>query len=138
MRSLRRHLRVGAPAAVAVVIAGAALSWATLCLGEDGHVAFEVAVAGKCLDNAAGIPAAGSLTILNPYDARPGCGPCTDLRWTPTAWLGSATSDLPDRGPSHVSVTLAPIVMRLAGVASFELASAGAHLGATATTVLRC
>jgi hypothetical protein len=131
---------VGVLAAVAAVITAAALSWATLCLGEDGHVAFEVAVAGKCLDDGAGIPAARSLTILNACVARPGCGPCTDLRWTSTAWLGSATSDLPDPGPAHVSVTLAPIAMPLANPASFRLAAvvAGAHLGATATTVLRC
>jgi hypothetical protein len=138
MRSLRRHLRVGGLAAIAVVIAGAALSWATLCLGEDGHVAFEVSVAGRCLDDAAGVPAAGASAMLNSCEARSGCGPCTDFRCTSSAWLGRATtSDLPDPGPALVSVTLAPIAAPLAGVASFRLAAV-AHLGATATTVLRC
>jgi hypothetical protein len=129
---------VGGLAAVAVVLAVSALSWATLCLGEDGHLAFEVAVAGKCLDGAAGVPAAGSSAILNTCEARSGCGPCTDLRWTPAAWLGSVTSDLPDPGPAVVSVTLAPIAVPLARVAPFRLAALGAHLVATATTVLRC
>ena len=141
MRSLRRHLRVAGLAAVATVITAAALSWATLCLGEDGHVAFEVAVGGKCLDDAAGVPAAGASAMLNSYEAESGCGPCTDLRAVSGQWLGGATSAQPDPGPALVLLRLGEPATPLADAPSlFSLRdhALAAHLGATATTVLRC
>lgn len=141
MRSLRRHLRVGGVAAVAVVIAASALSWATLCLGEDGHVAFEVAVAGKCLDDATGVPAASASASLNSYGAESGCGPCTDLRAGSDQWLSGTTSAQPDPGPALVLLRLgAPPTPPAEASSRFSLRdhSLGAHLGATATTVLRC
>ncbi len=141
MRSLRRHLRVGGLAAVVAVISSAALSWATLCLGDDGHVAFEVAVAGKCLDDAAGVPAAGASAILNSCEARSGCGPCTDLRWITGAWLGTATSTQPDPGPALVLLRLGEPATPIADAPSlFSLRdnALAAHLVATAATVLRC
>lgn len=132
---------MGELAAVAAVIAAAALSWATLCLGEDGHVAFEVAVAGKCLDGAAGVGAARASASLDSCEAQSGCGPCTDLRAGYGQGLSGTTSAQPDPGPALVWLRLgAPATPPAKASSLFFLRdhALGDHLGATATTVLRC
>lgn len=53
-----------------------ALSWGTLCLGSDGHLALEPSLLGRCVDGAEApdglSPASLRLTCA-------GCGPCLDV-----------------------------------------------------------
>jgi hypothetical protein len=117
---------MGAIAAAFAVLALAAVPWATLCLGEDGHVAFEVVVDGRCLDGGKSEPSAEHPVHLTACEQETGCGPCTDLRSTADAWLASASSDLPDAGLALVSVVHAAIPQPAPAAASSRLESAAA------------
>jgi len=140
MRMPRRGLRVGTIAAAFGVLAAVALSWGTLCFGEDGHVAFEVVVDGRCLDGGGTTPPAGHPAHFAPCELEAGCGPCRDLRGTAGAWLASASPDLPDVGLVVVSAVDAAIPQPAPVAPSFQVESAAtaARRAATATTVLRC
>jgi hypothetical protein len=131
---------MGGAAAAFAVLALAALSWGTLCLGEDGHVAFEVFVAGRCLDNGGTTPPAEHPVHLTACEQETGCGPCTDLRGTADAWLARTSSDVPDAGLALMSVIHAAIPQPAPATASSRLESVAARARrvATATTVLRC
>jgi hypothetical protein len=140
MRSQRRSFRVGGLAAAAAVLASAALSWGTLCLGEDGHVTLEVSVAGRCIDNLRAAPPAEHGAHLTACERDAGCGPCTDLRGFAGAWLARAASDSPHPPPALSSPTFALAAPLVANAASFDLTQAIAATRHTAafTTVLRC
>lgn len=140
MRSPRIGLRVGGIAAALAVLAGAALSWGTLCLGEDGHVAFEVSVAGRCFDDVRAAPPVEHPVHLDVCAQDAGCGPCTDLRGTADAWLAGVSPDLPEATPALVSVTHVALPQPMACAASSRLwdATPAARRAVTAMTVLRC
>ena len=74
-------LRSTGLAAIALALVGASLSWGTLCLGQDGHLAIEPRAAGQCFSG--GAPTTPSpldaLTTLRAEVSLPCCGPCTDL-----------------------------------------------------------
>ncbi len=89
---------MGGIAAAFAVLAAAVLSWGTLCRGDDGHVAFEIVVDGRCLDGGKTELTAEHPVHLNDCKQEAGCGPCTDLRGTADAWLASAGQIDPCRG----------------------------------------
>jgi hypothetical protein len=121
------------------MLASTALSWGTLCLGEDGHVAFEISVAGRCFDDVDPTPPFDHPVHLNACDQEAGCGPCTDFCGTADGWLASATLDSPDKGPL-VFVAHAAIPQTLPAMTSPRLGdvTAAARHAKTAMTVLRC
>ena len=131
---------MGAIAAAFAVVSGAAFSWGTLCLGDDGHVAFEVSVAGHCLDYVNTAPPLEHPAHLAACDREAGCGPCTDLRGGADALLPNASSDLPGATLAFVSVIHVALPQPAPAAASFRLRSATpfSRRASTATTVLRC
>ncbi len=128
--------QAGLAAAVAL-LASVGLSWGTLCLGADGHVAFEAIVAGQCLDDVADAHAGHEAAELSPCPSRTGCGPCTDFRGAADAWLTSATPERPDPAASPAAILLAPAALP-PQIAAAPVWRRGIPLAATASTVLRC
>jgi hypothetical protein len=109
-----------------------------LCLGEDGHVAFEVFAAGRCLDVGTTSPTEHPIH-LSSCEQEAGCGPCTDLRGGADAWLASVSPDLPDPGLALVSVFQTATPQPVPGAATSLLETVAAtRRAAPATTVLRC
>lgn len=127
-------------AAAFALLALAAVPWATLCLGEDGHIAFEVVVDGRCLDGDNMEPSSEHAMHLSDCTRDAGCGPCTDIRGTADVWLASASSDLPDAPPPFVSVAHAAIPQPapVAPSLRLEFVATTTRRAETATTILRC
>jgi hypothetical protein len=74
-------LRGWGPAAFTLAIAAIGVLPGTLCLGSDGHVAIEVARAGRCVDGeqTAGATARSApARELLPAPPSRDCGPCTE------------------------------------------------------------
>jgi nitrite reductase/ring-hydroxylating ferredoxin subunit len=138
--TLRSGLRIAAfIAAASMVSSGSALAWGTLCVGEDGHVAFEAFADGKCVDGTAA-PSPTHAAHLNACDGEAGCGPCTDLRSAPGAWPGRTTSP-PQTSPSAFALpSLALHATPSARAPAFLLrrSAPGPHRSVTAIAVLRC
>jgi hypothetical protein len=104
-RKLCRALRVSATLALALAAGSAGLSAGILCVGDDGHVAMELARAGRCADGevAAELPSA---RVASPRltASLPGsdCGPCTDVGVASGATLhsGRPTQADPETAPA--------------------------------------
>lgn len=103
-----RALRVLSVAAMlSLVLVATASSWGTLCIGADGHVAFEAVTAGDCFGEGRGegsgegvSGASGTVASARPAeDAWPCCGPCTDVSQAGARWLPGGAPDL-DPGPA--------------------------------------
>jgi hypothetical protein len=101
---MKRTTRVAPLAATILVLVATAASWGTLCIGEDGHVAFEAAAAGDCVgETTAGGASPGAASATAVGGAWSCCGPCTDLDRVGADWLAGNASE---REP--VALTVAP------------------------------
>ena len=75
-------------ACIVLALTAASLSWGTLCLGQDGHLALEPRAADQCFSGgAATTPILREApTALRARAALPCCGPCTDLTDPTRQW----------------------------------------------------
>lgn len=104
--SMKRCTRLAPLAAVVLVLSATAASWGTLCIGEDGHVAFEAAAAGDCVgETTPGAAAPGAASTSAVDGAWPCCGPCMDLDRAGADWL---TGNSPEPEPAPVALAVAP------------------------------
>jgi hypothetical protein len=136
-------VRIASLLSLAVALAATAISWGTLCLGEDGHMAFEPSLAGGCAapDRASGtepLPAAVAGLAGRPQC----CGPCMDLPGASGEWFERSPARRPDPGPlAHTGLCL-PAWAAQPARASVPLALAAsarlARRAITLTTVLHC
>jgi hypothetical protein len=96
-------LRASGLLAFGLALGSSSLLSGTLCVGDDGHIAIEVAKGGKCVDGAvvseAPIPfeASPRLTSAAPDSD---CGPCIDLTATSGERLAGAKLPQADPGPA--------------------------------------
>lgn len=129
-------------AILALVVAAPAVSWETLCIGDDGHVAFEPVASGHCAAGAVQGGVSEEILSIGARDAWPCCGPCTDLRSPGDPWLTSGSNGI-DFGSRPLLVApglphlpadgkTAPVIRR---VAAGALASPPRIL---ASVVVRC
>lgn len=139
---MKRYTRLAPLAAVILVLVATAASWGTLCIGEDGHVAFEATAAGDCVGETkpgATPPGAASATAVD--QAWPCCGPCTDLDRAGADWL---TGNAPEPEPAPVALAVAPWTRDaealLAEAPRYDTAlpPPSMALRALASTVIRC
>jgi hypothetical protein len=124
-------------AAALTVISGVALSWGTVCLGEDGHVAVEISVAGRCLDDIQKAPAEHGAHLSSCLrDA--GCGPCMDISGASDAWLVPGSPDLPEPRLAIGSRRFAPLAFEAGFLPVLQLREVAPPASHTATLILRC
>jgi hypothetical protein len=102
--SMKRCARLASLAATILVFVGTAASWGTLCIGADGHVAFEAAAAGNCVgETPSGGAPSGAASATAAAGAWPCCGPCTDLDRIGADWLAGNAPE-----PEPVALAVAP------------------------------
>jgi hypothetical protein len=139
-RSGDRRSLLAVLAGLGLVFVATTASWGTLCIGADGHVAFEAVAGGDCVGGAGSgeSPAAvvSAKALQGPW---PCCGACTDVEGTGAAWL---TASPAEKAPGAVPAALVPAPPTASTPRSFPLAAHGVAQGrarrALATTILRC
>jgi hypothetical protein len=97
-RALARRMPIALAIAALLATSCTAATESVLCVGEDGHVSIEPAVAGACADRAEDSGARTPVpALIRPSSVLGHCGPCEDL---PVC--------LDDAGPLGVRATSLP------------------------------
>jgi hypothetical protein len=136
-------VRIASLLSLAVALAATAISWGTLCLGEDGHMAFEPSLAGGCVTPAGASGTEALPAAVAGLAARPQCcGPCMDLPGASGEWLERSPAKRLDPGPlAHTELYLpAWAAQPVHASAPLALAASArlARRAITLTTVLHC
>lgn len=143
MRASRGWARIARLVSLSGALVGAVISWDTVCLGQDGHVAFEPSLAGRCVapdrDPGSEKPRA---VALGRGVGPPCCGPCRDLLGASEQWLERSPAKSQDPGRPARAATCWPAWGLLPPYASRPLALATsaplAPRTASSGTILRC
>jgi hypothetical protein len=128
--------------ALATAVASTSLFSGILCVGDDGHVAIELARAGRCADGeaAADLPAAlGTPSVLATPLPGGDCGPCTDVGVASGARLQAAKPPQADPAPALTAFPVGAVWQRSAAARwVLHPDRAPAARSALRGTILRC
>lgn len=139
-----RRFRIVDLVALLAILAATGGPLITLCLGDDGHVALELMVAGSCTPDDVAVDASSfanrTFASLNGQD--PCCGPCTDLPGPLKQCVGSAGSFESGYAPALflAASTTSPSLSDIAAVAHRAAAASTSlyQYPAHSTAVLLC
>lgn len=131
-------------AVLTFVLASAPLDWDTICFGEDGHVAVEPALAGRCAASD-GVPGNKGAPAIAPGLASSGaacCGPCTDVLTASAQWLERSPGKARDASPPAHAIAALPTWVAYSPKAppspAFATSAPLVRRSASSGTILRC
>jgi hypothetical protein len=147
VRAGRDWARLVGLVSFSAVLVATVISWGTICLGRDGHVAFETSIAGRCTaqDGASSTSLADEEHLVVPWGLGTAplcCGPCTDLVSASGQWLERVAASSQDPGAgSRAAAFLAAWTSHLRAIpARPSLANSAPPVprAGSSRTLLRC